>query len=153
MPLISNLRQALDALAGSPLAVVVLQRIDQLAHEAGREVDAGDHDARDLLLLDLVVDAGEGDAELVVGVRDVREVRVVPGHDLRGRLQVDVALLVLVSHVTVVSPKCDSWCSRSGGFARLSRMTSRTTRSSCAVRRGSRSSRCVRMRRWSAGFR
>src|SRR4029079_16441388 len=100
MPLLIDLRQALDALAGSPLAVVVLQRVDQLAHEARGEVDPRDDHAWDLLLLDLVIHAGERDAELVVGMRDVREVPVVPGHDLRGRLQVDVALLILVSHVT-----------------------------------------------------
>ena len=69
-------REVLDALAGVPLGVVVLHRVDQLAHEARREVDAGDDDAGDLLVLDLVVDAREGDRELVVRVADVREVRV-----------------------------------------------------------------------------
>src|SRR3954464_3790545 len=141
MPLLIDLGQALDALAGSPLAVVVLQRVDQLAHEAGGEVDPGDDDAGNLLLLNLVVHAGERDAELVVGMRDVREVRVVPGHDLRGRLQVDVALLVLVSHVTPSIAWAGPSGLRSGGSARPSSMTSTTTRSCCAARRGWRSSR------------
>src|SRR5690349_18056993 len=59
-----ELGQVLDALAGAPLGVVVLHRLDQLLHEAGRQVDAGDHHARYLLLLDLVVDPGEVDGEL-----------------------------------------------------------------------------------------
>ena len=39
----------------------------------------------DLLVLDLVVDAREGHRELVVGVADVREVRVDAGHDVAQR--------------------------------------------------------------------
>src|SRR3954453_11399484 len=64
------LGQVLDALARLPLGVVVLHRVDELAHELRRQVDAGDDDAGDLLVLDLVVDAGERDGELVLRVAD-----------------------------------------------------------------------------------
>src|ERR1700684_1571497 len=75
------LGQVLDALAGAPLGVVVLHRVDQLAHEARGEVHAGHNHAWNLLGLDLVVDPREGDGELVIGVTDVREVRVYAPHD------------------------------------------------------------------------
>src|SRR5262249_47749598 len=88
----AELGQVLDALAGPPLRVVVLHRVDQLAHEARGEVHTGDDHARNLLGLDLVVDACEGDRELVVGVADVREVRVHAPHDLGGEMDVYVAL-------------------------------------------------------------
>ena len=39
LALLVDLGEVLDALAGAPAAVVVLHRVDQLAHEAGREVD------------------------------------------------------------------------------------------------------------------
>src|SRR5829696_3480184 len=138
MPLLAELRQALDALAGPPLAVVVLQGVDQL-QQPRREVDPGDDHAGDLVVLDLVVDAGEGDAELVVRVRDVREVRVVPRHDLGGGLQVDVALAVVLGHAAVVSRTCGTSCSRSGGCGHRSPTTSSTTASSWPATRGSRS--------------
>src|ERR1039458_1143316 len=86
------LGQILDALAGAPLGVVVLHRVDQLAHEPRGEVDAGHHDAWNLLGLDLVVDSREGDGELVIGVTDVCEVRVHTPHDLGGEMDVYVAL-------------------------------------------------------------
>src|SRR5438094_3969588 len=70
------LGQGLDSLARTPLGIVVLHRVDQLAHEAGREVHARDHHARHLLGLHLVIDARKGDGELVVGVADVGEVGV-----------------------------------------------------------------------------
>ena len=73
----TELGQVLDPLAGLPLGVVVLHGVDQLAHELRREVDARHDDAGDLLVLDLVVDTGERDRELVVRVADVGEVRVV----------------------------------------------------------------------------
>src|ERR1700722_739266 len=94
------LGQVLDALAGAPLRVVVLHRVDQLAHEARREVHARDDHARHLLGLDLMVDPGEGHRELVVGVADVREVRVYASHDLGREMNVYVALgaWVLVVH-------------------------------------------------------
>src|SRR3954453_21419270 len=94
------LGQVLDPLAGLPLGEVVLHGVDQLAHELRRQVHARDDHAGHLLVLDLVVDPGEGDGELVVGVADVREVRVVAGH-LRGvEVDVDVPLgpVVLISH-------------------------------------------------------
>src|SRR3954452_14214457 len=138
MSLLAHLGQALDALSGPPLAVVVLQRVDQLPQQPGGEVDPRDHHARDLVVLDLVVHAGEGDAELVVRVRDVREVRVVPGHDLRGGLEVDVALAVVLGHPAVVSRTCGTSCSRSGGCGPRSPTTSSTTASCWGVTRGSR---------------
>src|SRR6185312_7051680 len=88
-----ELGEVLDPLARLPLRVVVLHRVDQLAHETRREVDARDDDAGDL-----VVHAREGDRELVLRVAHVREVRVDPGHDLRGEVDVDVALAVFVVH-------------------------------------------------------
>src|SRR3712207_8563987 len=71
---LTGLRQVPDAFARLPLVEVVLHRVDELAHEARAEVDARHHDARDLLVVDLVVDARERDGELVVGVAHVREV-------------------------------------------------------------------------------
>src|ERR1700730_11238209 len=82
------LGKVLDALAGAPLGVVVLHRVDQLAHEARGHVHAGDDHAGNLLGLDLVVHPGEGDRELVVGVADVCEVRVYAPHDLWGEMDV-----------------------------------------------------------------
>ena len=43
-----------------------------------------------------MVDSREGDRELVVGVADIREVRVYAPHDLWGEMDVDVALGALV---------------------------------------------------------
>ena len=53
MSLLADLGQALDALSGTPLAVVVLQGVDQLPQQARGEVDARDHHAGDLVVLDL----------------------------------------------------------------------------------------------------
>src|SRR6185437_12843231 len=86
-----ELREVLDALLGLPLRVVVAHRVDELLHEARREVYPGDDDAGHLLVLDLVVDAREGDGELVVGVADVGEVGVDARHDLRREVDVQVA--------------------------------------------------------------
>src|SRR5689334_6715290 len=87
-----ELREVLDALLGLPLRVVVAHRVDELLHEARREVHPRDDDAGDLLVLDLVVDPREGDRELVVGVADVGEVGVDARHDLRREVDVQVAL-------------------------------------------------------------
>ena len=70
---------------GAPLGPVVLHGVDQLAHERGERFTRDDDDAGHLAVLDLVVDARERDRELVVGVRDVREVRVDARHRLRAR--------------------------------------------------------------------
>ncbi len=86
------LGQVLDALACTPLRVVVLHRIDQLAHEARGQVDARDDNAGNLVGLDLVVDTGKGDGELVVGMADVGKVGVYAPHDLGGQMNVYVAL-------------------------------------------------------------
>src|SRR5215213_7827001 len=151
MSLLAHLRQALDPLSGTPLAVVVLQGVDQLPQQARGEVDARDHHAGDLVVLDLVVDAGERDAELVVRMGHVREVRVVSRHDLRGGLQVDVALAVVLGHAAVVSRTCGTSCSRSGGCGHRSATTSSTTASCWPATRGSRWPRCGTTTRSSAG--
>src|SRR5207244_3942034 len=91
------------ALLRLPLGVVVTHRIDQLLHEAGREVDPRHDDARHLLVLDLVVDPGEGDGELVVGVADVGEVGVDARHDLRGEVDVQMALAGWVESAHIAS--------------------------------------------------
>ena len=93
-----ELREVLDVALGLPLGPVVLHRVDQLAHEARRDADARDHHAGDLLALHLVIHARERDRELVVRVRDVREVRVDPGHHLRRGVEVDVALGLIAVH-------------------------------------------------------
>src|SRR3954447_6603505 len=151
MSLLAHLGQALDALSGPPLAVVVLQRVDEFPQQPRGEVDPRHHHAGHLVVLDLVVDAGEGDAELVVRVRDVREVRVVPRHDLRRRLQVDVALTVVLGHPAVVSRTCGTSCSRSGGCGPRSPTTSSTTASCWRVTRGWRSPRSATTRASNGG--
>jgi hypothetical protein len=55
-----ELGKALYRLARLPLGEVVLHRLDQLAHERRREVQACHRDARDLGILDLVVDPAGG---------------------------------------------------------------------------------------------
>src|SRR5215216_3783548 len=152
MPLLTaDLGEALDALPRLPFAVVVLQRVDQLAHQARGQVHARHNHAGHLELLDLVVDAGEGDAELVVRVGHVREVRVVPCHHLRRGLQVDVALGLLLSHPVVVSRTCGTSCWRSDGCARPSPTTWSTTAGCSPARPASSSSRCARTSAWSGG--
>src|SRR5215210_5865633 len=158
MSLLADLGQALDPLAGAPFGVVVLERVDQLAQQPRREVDPRHDHPGDLVVLDLVVDPGERDAELVVRMGDVREVRVVARHDLRGRLEVDVALAVVLGHPAVVSRTCGTSCSRSGGCDRRSATTSSTTASCWRATRASTSSRsattisssagCPRARTW-----
>ena len=102
------LGQVLDALAGLPLRVVVLHRVDQLVHELGAQVDARDDDAGDLVVLHLVVHARKRDRELVVGVAYVREVRVYAGHDVRREVDVDVPLWAAgIVHGNVVSHRED----------------------------------------------
>src|SRR4051794_6896567 len=92
------LGQQLDALPRRPLRVVVLQRVDQLAHEERRQVDPHDRDTGHLGALDVVVDARERDRELVVRVADVGEVRVHPGQCLRLDLDVEMPFLWLGLH-------------------------------------------------------
>jgi STE24 endopeptidase len=102
------LRQVLDSLAGLPLRVVVLHRVDQLAHELGRQVDPADDHPGDLLVLDLVIDASERHRELVVRVADVGEVGVVPRHHVRREVDVDVPVgRVRSFHMPVVSHRAD----------------------------------------------
>ena len=83
-----------------PSRVCHLEKLSSMASissrmKRGERLIARDDHAGDLLLLDLVVDAREGDRELVVGVADVREVRVVPRHHSGIRVDVEVALAVL----------------------------------------------------------
>src|SRR5215210_2598547 len=150
MSLLADLGQALDPLAGAPFGVVVLERVDQLAQQPRREVDPRHDHPGDLVVLDLVVDPGERDAELVVRMGDVREVRVVARHDLRGRLEVDVALAVVLGHPRLVSRTCGTSCSRWGGCARPSPTTWSTTAACWPARPASTSSSCARTSRSSA---
>src|SRR3954453_20189359 len=136
MSLLPDLGQALDALSSTPLAVVVLQGVDELPQQAGGEVDPRHDHTGHLVVLDLVVDARERDAELVVRGRDVREVRVVPRHDLRRRLQVDVALAVVLGHPAVVSRRCGTSGSRSARSGPHAPTTSSTTASCWPATRG-----------------
>src|ERR1700760_2108034 len=71
----------------------------------GDRVTRGTPTRGDLLPLDLVVDARERDRELVVGVADVREVRVHASHDLGRQVDVYVALgaWVLVVHIASIA--------------------------------------------------
>ena len=74
-----------------------------------------DHDSGDLVVVDLVVEAGERDRELVVRVADVREVRVGAGHQLGRHVHVDVALaLAVVAHTSPSIAPCESAWSASG---------------------------------------
>ena len=93
-----DLGQALDALRRAPLGPVVLHGVDQLAHRLRGDRHAGDDDARHLVVLDLVVHARERQRELVVGVRDRREVRVYAGHHLGRRVEVEVAFALVGAH-------------------------------------------------------
>jgi len=85
----------------------VLHRVDQLAHEARREVHARHDNPRHLALVDLVVDPRERDRELVVRVRDVGEVGVVARHRLGVGVDVEVALGVLW-HARSIAAECGS---------------------------------------------
>src|SRR6266849_9215310 len=85
-----RLGEVANAFPGRPFRPGVLERVHQLLGELRRHVHARDDDARDVALLDLVVDAGEGDRELVVRERDVGEVRVDAGQ-VRG-IEMDVEL-------------------------------------------------------------
>ena len=87
-----GLGQALYALDRGVLRVRVLHRREELLGELLGHVDARHDDARDVPVLHLVVDPREGERELVVRERDVREVRVDARKVLR--LHVDVQLAV-----------------------------------------------------------
>ena len=67
-------------------------------HEPRRHVHPRDDDAGHVAFLDLVVDSGEGERELVVGEADVGEVRVDTGQVLRVEMDVELALLGVVFH-------------------------------------------------------
>jgi hypothetical protein len=60
-----RLGQVPDALARHVLRIRVLQGRDELRDEPRRGVDPGDDRARNVAFLDLVLDAGEGQRELV----------------------------------------------------------------------------------------
>ena len=84
----------------------VVRHLDQLSSMAsissriacGESETRDDDDAGDLVGLDLVVHARERQRELVVGVRDGREVRVDARHDLGRRVEVEVPLAVVGVH-------------------------------------------------------
>jgi STE24 endopeptidase len=93
-----RLRQVPDPLAVRPLRPGVGHGVHQLAHEALRHVHPGDDRSGDVPLVHLVLDAREGDRELVVGEADVGEVRVDPGQVLRIEVEVELPLLGLRVH-------------------------------------------------------
>src|SRR3954465_1292092 len=99
-------RQQLDALAGRPLRVVVLERVDQLTHEERCEIDAHDRNAGHLRPLHVVIDARERDRELVVGMADVGEVGVHPGQGLWLDLDVEMPFLWLGFHRVSSLARC-----------------------------------------------
>src|SRR5207249_8525122 len=100
--LLGRLRQVLDALDGRVLRPAVVERVEQLLRELLRHVDARDDDPGDLALLDRVVDAGEGQRELVVGEADVGEVGVRAGEMLAVDLKIELPLLVVHSGPTIL---------------------------------------------------
>src|SRR5262249_45280501 len=94
--LLGGLGEVLDALDGRVLRPAVVESLDQLLRELLRHVHACHHHAGHLAVLDRVVDAREGDGELVVGEADVREVGVDPREVLAVDLEIQLALRVLV---------------------------------------------------------
>lgn len=92
---VARLGQLADPFARGPLLVIVLHGVQELAHESRGQIHPTDDDARDLLVLNLMIDSGERDRELVVGVRDVREVGVVARHLFRREVDVQMALAVV----------------------------------------------------------
>ena len=111
--LVAGLRQVPDALGRRPLRPRVLHRVEQVAHELVRDVDARDDDSRHVALLDLVVDARERDRELVLREGDVREVRVDAAHGLGVDVDVELALLGLLVH----APTIHAWTGASPSAA------------------------------------
>ncbi len=87
-----RLGQVPDALGRLPLRPRVLQRRDQLLDEPRRGVHPRDDRARDVALLDLVLDPGERQRELVRREADVGEVRVRAADVLGRHLDVEPAL-------------------------------------------------------------
>src|SRR5581483_12477376 len=71
--------QVLDALDGRVLRPGIAERREQLARELLRHVHAGHDDTGHVAFLDLVVEPGERDRELVVREGDVREVGIDAG--------------------------------------------------------------------------
>ena len=66
--------------------------VEELLRELLRHVHAADDHARDIALLDLVVDPRERERELVVREGDVREVRIDAREVLRVEMNVELAL-------------------------------------------------------------
>src|SRR3954452_9470878 len=98
-----RLGEVADPLPRGPLRPRVVHRVEQLAHEARRHVHARDDDTRDVALLDLVVDAGEGERELIVGEADVREAGVDPGEVRRVEMDVELALLPFLFRASILT--------------------------------------------------
>ena len=91
-----------DPLRGRVARPRVLHRVDQLAGELRRHVDPRNDDSGNVALLDLVVDACEGDRELVGREADVREVRVDAGEVLRVDVDVELPLAAVVVHAAIL---------------------------------------------------
>ena len=97
-------RQVPDPLGGRPFRPRVLHRVQEVAHELVRDVDARHDDTRDVAVLDLVVDARERDREFVLGEADVREIRVDAAHRLGIDVNVQLALPGLLVHAPTIAP-------------------------------------------------
>src|SRR5262245_36047688 len=101
---VGRLREVPDVLPARPLRVRVVHRVEKLVHEARGHVHAGHDYSGHVAFLDLVVEAREGQRELVVGEADVREVRVDAGHHVRVGVDVQLSLLALVLHAPTIYP-------------------------------------------------
>ena len=100
-----RLREVADVFPARPLRIGVVHRVEQLVHEPGGHVHAGDDDSGHVAFLHLVVDARERERELVVREADVGEVRVDPGHHVRVDMDVQLSLLALVVfHAPTIYP-------------------------------------------------
>src|SRR5438874_9297876 len=81
-----------DPLGRLVLRPRVLKRRDELLDESRRRVDPGDDGTGDVALLDLVLDPGERQGELVAGEADVGEVGVAACNVRRVEMDVQPAL-------------------------------------------------------------
>ena len=90
---------------GGVLRPGVLERIEQLLGELRRHVHARDDDPGNIAFRDLVIDPRERDRELVLGERDVGEVRVGSGEVFLVDLDVELPLLagVVLVHARTVT--------------------------------------------------
>ena len=97
--------EILDPAHGGVLGPRVLECVEQLLRELRRHVHARDDDPGNIAFRDLVIDPRERDRELVLGERDVGEVRVGAGEVLLVDLNVELTLLagVVLVHARTVT--------------------------------------------------